>query len=66
MAYAARFPGTTGYGAITADMPEYANYTAKEIARWLKDGAIVERVSVDVARDGILEYFADKRLHKKG
>ena len=65
MAYAARFPGTKGYGAITVDMPEYAKATAKDVARWIRKGATIEHVSVEAARDGMLEYVADKRLHKK-
>ena len=64
MAYAARFPGTKGYCAITADMPEFAKDTAKDVAKWIREGAKVEHVSVDAAQAGMLEYVANKRLQK--
>ena len=65
MAYAARFPGTKGYCAITADMPEFAKDTAKDVAEWIRQGATVERVTDEAAKAGMLEYVADKRLQKK-
>ena len=64
MAYAARFPGTKGYGAITVDMPEYAKATAKEVAGWIRAGSTVERVSDEAAKKGMLQYLAEKRARK--
>ena len=65
MAYAAIYPGTKGYGSITADMPEFAKDIAKDVARWIRAGATVEHVSVVAAQAGMLKYIADKRLQKK-
>ena len=65
MAYAARLPGGNGYCAITADMPEFARDTAKDVAMWIRAGATVDHVSVEAAQAGMLEYIADKRLQKK-
>lgn len=56
MAYAARFPGKPGFGAVCVDKPEYAKETAKSIAGWVRSGATVERVSIQTARDGMAEY----------
>jgi len=37
--------------AVCVDEPQYAKFTAKDIASWVKDGRIVERVTGDYARD---------------
>ena len=58
MAYAARFPGKPGFGAVCVDKPEYAKDTAKSIAGWIKQGATIERVTIQAARDGMGEYLA--------
>ena len=58
MAYAARFPGKPGFGAVCVDRPEFAKDTAKDIAGWIRKGATIERVSVESARAGMSEYLA--------
>ena len=57
MAYAAVFPGKPGYGAITVDSAEDAKDTAKYVAKWIRDGATVEHVTVSKARAGMLKYW---------
>lgn len=58
MAYAARFPGKPGYGAVCVDKPEYAKDTARTLAGWIKSGATIERVTLQAAKDGMGEYLA--------
>ena len=58
MAYGARFAGHPGFGAVCVDKPEFANETANSLAGWIKQGATIERVSLQAARDGIGEYLA--------
>jgi hypothetical protein len=65
MAYAARFPGMPGFGAVCVDKPEYAKATAKDIAGWIRRGASVERVSVEAARMGMTEYLDARRAKNK-
>ena len=65
MAYAARFPGTKGYGGITVDTPEYAKDTAQEVAKWIRKGATIEHVSVNKAIAGMLKYVVWKRGQKE-
>ena len=60
MAYAARYPGTVGYGAVMVDTPDLAKETAKFVAKAIRDGAAVERVSVEAAREGIAAYLKAK------
>lgn len=37
--------------AITADTPDMRKDNAKEIARWIREGRTVERLSADEARE---------------
>jgi len=60
MAYAARFPGMPGYGAVVVD-DEHKRDTAKSVADFLRRGATVERVTIDAAREGMREYIAARR-----
>ena len=63
MCYAARFPGTVGYGAIVVD-DEHKKDTAKSVASWMRKGATIERVTIEQARAGIGEYLKAKGLIK--
>lgn len=52
MAYIAR----KSCGCIVAaavDMPEHRKHVAKEIAKWIKDGLILERVTCQYVRDNM-------------
>lgn len=60
LVYAARFPGKPGFGAICVDSPEFAKQTAKDVAAWIRKGATIERVTIDVARAGMLEFMQAK------
>lgn len=55
--YAVREPGKPGFCMITVDAPEHAKDNAKEIAKYMRKGFAVERVTGDVAKAGMLEYF---------
>lgn len=57
MCYAARFPGKPGYGFISVDRPALKNENAKDIARMIKQGATIERVTADQAKAGMMEYL---------
>lgn len=59
MCYAARFPGTAGYGAIVVD-DEHKKDTAKSVAAWMRKGATIERVTRDQAVAGMTEYLKAK------
>ncbi len=61
MVYAARFPGTKGYGAVTVDLPDHKKITAKEVADWIRRGATVERVTIEAARAGMIEYMDTRK-----
>lgn len=37
--------------AIMVDRPEYAKDTAKDIAKWIRDGWAVERVEIEQGRN---------------
>ena len=63
MCYAARFPGTVGYGAIVVD-DKHKKDTAKWIASWVRKGATIERVTVEQARVGMGEYIKARRLRR--
>lgn len=64
MCYAARFPGKPGYGAVTVDMPERRNETARDVAKWMRQGATIDRVTVEQARIGLKEYIDAKKIAK--
>lgn len=63
--YVARFPGMPGYGAWCADDPKYKKDTAKTVADWIKRGATIERVTIDAAKAGMLEYLEAKEAKEK-
>lgn len=47
------YQGRKGCGcvvAVTVDLPEYKKDTAKELAKWIRQGLSVERVTCEVAR----------------
>lgn len=57
MCYAARMPGKPGYVMITVDLPEHAKDNAKEVARVIRQGGSVERVTRAAAIVGMQEYY---------
>lgn len=63
--YVARFPGMPGYGAWCADDPKYKKDTAKTVADWIKRGATIERVTIEAAKAGMLEYLDAKEAKEK-
>lgn len=64
MAYAARFPGMPGYGAVVVDDPKHVKSTAKTVADYVRRGASVERVTLDEARKGMGEYLAARKAQQ--
>lgn len=62
--YVARFPGMPGCGAWCADDPKYKKDTAKTIAGWIRRGATIERVTIDIAKAGMLEYLQAKEANE--
>jgi hypothetical protein len=56
MCYAAKMPDDVGYFAIAVDNPEHKKSLAKDIAGWIKEGAYVERVPIDKAKEGFIKY----------
>jgi hypothetical protein len=64
MAYAARFPGMPGYGAIAVDFAD--KETAKFVADCIRRGAHVERVTVKAASDGMGIYLAARQARTAG
>lgn len=49
--YGGRCPGCNHVIALTVDAPEYRDDVAATIAEWVRDGLIVERFTVDEARN---------------
>jgi hypothetical protein len=64
MCYVASMPGEVGYFAIALDLPEYKKDLAKDIAGWVKRGAIVERVTIAAGQKGFTEYCDEKVFYK--
>ena len=63
MVYVAADPDQPGAAyAITVDMPQYAKDTAKTIAKWVKGGAHILRVTKD---EGLVMLSKWKRPAKK-
>ena len=54
--YAARYPGRKGYGMITVDRPPFAKDNAKEIAKVIREGGTIERVTIEEAKAGFVLY----------
>lgn len=63
MCYAARTPGKPGFSGVTVDKPEIPD-TAECVFEWLKEGRIVERVTLEVAKAGLAEYFAERGIRQ--
>lgn len=61
MCYGVRYKGHPGYGLIMVDKPEYAKDNAKEIAKAVRSGDIVEHIPLQAAKDGMLEYLSEKK-----
>lgn len=57
MCYAARSPGKPGYTAVCVDDPKFAKETAKDIARWIREGRTIERVTTKQAGKGMDEFL---------
>lgn len=45
MSYAGKCAGCGAVVALTVDRPEYRKWVAKDIAEWINDGLIVERMT---------------------
>lgn len=57
MCYVAADPEQPGAAwAATVDDPKYAKDTAKEIARWIREGANVMRVPTEQAREMLVKW----------
>lgn len=48
--YGGRCPGCNHVVALMVDDPEYRNDVAKEIAKWIRHGLIIERFTVGEGR----------------
>lgn len=57
MVYAARYKGSPGFGGIVVDEFEHRDETARTVAAWIRNGAIVERVTVATARVGMQQFL---------
>jgi hypothetical protein len=60
MCYAAKMPSEVEYFGVAVDKPECKKYLAKDIADWIKRGAIVEHVPLAVANDSLQRYVVLK------
>lgn len=69
MCYVAADPAQPGAAwAYCLDTPRYAKDTARDIARWVRDGAVVQRVTPAVAREMLIKWVRpekDKRGLKR-
>ena len=65
MCYVASKPGAPGYCCAAVDNPEHAAATAKDVAKWIRRGLSVTRVTVQAARDGLGEYLQHKAARIK-
>jgi len=61
MCYVASHPGEPGYFFASVIDPKRAKEDAKEIAKLIRKGATISRVSVEAARAGLSEYFASRK-----
>ena len=67
MCYVAADPKQPGAAwAIAVDKPEYAKYTAKCIAGWVRKGANVMRVDRDTGIDMITKWVRPGKQKKAG
>ena len=66
MCYVAQHQTMPGFYAASVHDPNYAKDTAKAVAGWIKEGAIVSRVTVVEARAGLTEYLSAKKLMATG
>lgn len=60
--YVAAHPGKAGYYAACVDDPKYAKETAKFVAKCIREGAIIDRVTMDETRRGLNEYVRPTQL----
>ena len=61
MCYVAEDPKQPGAAwAACSAKPEYAKYTARDVARWLRKGAIVQRVDAETARAMLKKWVRPK------
>lgn len=61
-AYVAADPDQPGAAwGVCSDRPEYKKDTAKDLARWLRQGAIIERVTVTRAREMLAKWERPKK-----
>jgi len=61
MAYAAKFDGMPGFGAVCVDDADTKKDLPKIVGGWLRHGATVEHVTVEQAKEGLGEYLAAKK-----
>jgi hypothetical protein len=58
MCYGAKMPDDIGYFAVAIDKdkPEYRKSMAKDISKWIRMGAIVERIPWAQAKESFIKY----------
>lgn len=59
--YAGRKDGMPGFAAVMHDDPKFRKDTAQELARWILDGYVIERVTRHEAAEGIREFAEAKK-----
>jgi len=59
--YAAAKTGMPGFFAVAVDRPEYKKETAKDVAKWVRDGYAVSRVPLAEAQSGLNKYLAARK-----
>ena len=65
MVYVAADPAQPGAAwAACTDDPRWAKDTAKDIARWVRKGAIVMRVTPEVAREMMMKWVRPEKKPK--
>ena len=64
--YVAKDPLMPGFYAAVVDDPKHAKDTAKAVSDYIKEGAVISRVSVEDARLGLSEYMNAKRKMETG
>lgn len=62
--YVAKDPNSPGFYAAVVDDPQHAKDTAKAVAEYIKEGAVISRVTVEDARAGLDEYLDAKKLRE--
>ena len=65
MVYVAADPDQPGAAwAICVDMPEHKKDTAKSIAQWVKEGATVQYVPLEVGREMLMKWERPEKRKK--